>query len=175
MLAFTAFSKVRTCHCSALIGSEYFGAKNTSINQGELPNFIPRGSLALLEFLELFKWLPKQRVKQRSLRAVETILRARLPQKVNILQQRTVVLLVWRTSIKNLEKRKIKSQTFATWKYSGPARGFGYTVSWAISIQVYGIFWSKFGYKVFSFSWILGRSEERRVGKECRSRWSPYH
>ena len=25
--------------------------------------------------------------------------------------------------------------------------------------------------------WIseLGRSEERRVGKECRSRWSPYH
>src|SRR3712207_4584552 len=24
--------------------------------------------------------------------------------------------------------------------------------------------------------WIkMGRSEERRVGKECRSRWSPYH
>ena len=22
--------------------------------------------------------------------------------------------------------------------------------------------------------WVL-RSEERRVGKECRSRWSPYH
>ena len=22
---------------------------------------------------------------------------------------------------------------------------------------------------------ILIRSEERRVGKECRSRWSPYH
>src|SRR2546426_9675085 len=22
---------------------------------------------------------------------------------------------------------------------------------------------------------IFGRSEERRVGKECRSRWSPYH
>ena len=22
---------------------------------------------------------------------------------------------------------------------------------------------------------ICGRSEERRVGKECRSRWSPYH
>ena len=26
----------------------------------------------------------------------------------------------------------------------------------------------------FSFS-PLSRSEERRVGKECRSRWSPYH
>src|SRR5256885_9287596 len=25
------------------------------------------------------------------------------------------------------------------------------------------------------FEWELGRSEERRVGKECRSRWSPYH
>ena len=22
---------------------------------------------------------------------------------------------------------------------------------------------------------VLMRSEERRVGKECRSRWSPYH
>ena len=22
---------------------------------------------------------------------------------------------------------------------------------------------------------MKGRSEERRVGKECRSRWSPYH
>src|SRR2546425_2645995 len=27
----------------------------------------------------------------------------------------------------------------------------------------------------FIGSLILGRSEERRVGKECRSRWSPYH
>src|SRR6266404_6543334 len=27
-----------------------------------------------------------------------------------------------------------------------------------------------------SFVWFgLSRSEERRVGKECRSRWSPYH
>src|SRR3989449_11464781 len=23
--------------------------------------------------------------------------------------------------------------------------------------------------------WVASRSEERRVGKECRSRWSPYH
>ena len=27
--------------------------------------------------------------------------------------------------------------------------------------------------KVYESS--VGRSEERRVGKECRSRWSPYH
>src|SRR3712207_9179293 len=25
------------------------------------------------------------------------------------------------------------------------------------------------------FPFIFPRSEERRVGKECRSRWSPYH
>ena len=25
------------------------------------------------------------------------------------------------------------------------------------------------------FEVITKRSEERRVGKECRSRWSPYH
>src|SRR2546430_16777664 len=24
-------------------------------------------------------------------------------------------------------------------------------------------------------AWWVPRSEERRVGKECRSRWSPYH
>jgi len=29
------------------------------------------------------------------------------------------------------------------------------------------------GLALFTFS--LWRSEERRVGKECRSRWSPYH
>jgi len=25
------------------------------------------------------------------------------------------------------------------------------------------------------YLFIVKRSEERRVGKECRSRWSPYH
>ena len=29
--------------------------------------------------------------------------------------------------------------------------------------------------EVFESDSTLGRSEERRVGKECRSRWSPYH
>src|SRR5256886_5421995 len=29
--------------------------------------------------------------------------------------------------------------------------------------------------KSLSFSVLSPRSEERRVGKECRSRWSPYH
>src|SRR5260221_10273539 len=28
---------------------------------------------------------------------------------------------------------------------------------------------------VIALGFIINRSEERRVGKECRSRWSPYH
>ena len=31
------------------------------------------------------------------------------------------------------------------------------------------------GYTVFQYGMDGTRSEERRVGKECRSRWSPYH
>src|SRR3989442_15808537 len=31
-----------------------------------------------------------------------------------------------------------------------------------------------FGSRTVNFTWLT-RSEERRVGKECRSRWSPYH
>ena len=30
-------------------------------------------------------------------------------------------------------------------------------------------------YAVTMMLYIVYRSEERRVGKECRSRWSPYH
>ena len=31
------------------------------------------------------------------------------------------------------------------------------------------------GFLVISILMAAVRSEERRVGKECRSRWSPYH
>ena len=31
-----------------------------------------------------------------------------------------------------------------------------------------------YGYKLATYLTSI-RSEERRVGKECRSRWSPYH
>ena len=30
-------------------------------------------------------------------------------------------------------------------------------------------------YEQYAFAQNMMRSEERRVGKECRSRWSPYH
>ena len=37
-----------------------------------------------------------------------------------------------------------------------------------------GFAWGATDYELGSTARVL-RSEERRVGKECRSRWSPYH
>ena len=40
------------------------------------------------------------------------------------------------------------------------------------------LFWRSFaysGWNILKSVDIKQRSEERRVGKECRSRWSPYH
>ena len=36
--------------------------------------------------------------------------------------------------------------------------------------EIKGVIFIAIGFLSF-----LARSEERRVGKECRSRWSPYH
>ena len=43
--------------------------------------------------------------------------------------------------------------------------------------QCVGVLYIKriFPEKGLLFHLLTGRSEERRVGKECRSRWSPYH
>ena len=50
-------------------------------------------------------------------------------------------------------------------------RGFGPLLATLISIIFLGVV-----FKIATlFSILLIRSEERRVGKECRSRWSPYH
>src|SRR5258708_38284578 len=41
-------------------------------------------------------------------------------------------------------------------------------------ISMIGVFCRQFTNSTFTIL-FLNRSEERRVGKECRSRWSPYH
>src|ERR1043166_8418445 len=64
---------------------------------------------------------------------------------------------------------------------------------WAIALSIVGAetstltvigtpgiaYAGNFGFLQLIFGYLLGRivvrSEERRVGKECRSRWSPYH
>ena len=46
----------------------------------------------------------------------------------------------------------------------------------AVDLLVVGRFGTTEGLSAVSTgSQVLNRSEERRVGKECRSRWSPYH
>src|SRR3712207_9172648 len=52
------------------------------------------------------------------------------------------------------------------WRVSSYAGRGGETLPWWV-VLVEGIVVALFG--------LLLRSEERRVGKECRSRWSPYH
>src|SRR5688572_31539934 len=41
--------------------------------------------------------------------------------------------------------------------------------------QVRGETWKVEALRQLAQAYRLPRSEERRVGKECRSRWSPYH
>ena len=42
-------------------------------------------------------------------------------------------------------------------------------------METYGYFPSLDGWHAGAAMPAVQRSEERRVGKECRSRWSPYH
>ena len=50
------------------------------------------------------------------------------------------------------------------------------TVAVSVSVPVsFAVFIFVAGVAVRFFSVERFRSEERRVGKECRSRWSPYH
>ena len=53
-------------------------------------------------------------------------------------------------------------------KEETPLRRLGYTAAGAAGTALIGSFLATQG-------WAPKRSEERRVGKECRSRWSPYH
>ena len=48
-------------------------------------------------------------------------------------------------------------------RYGLGLAGYSHPVYWAVYITCF-VFWVG-----------IARSEERRVGKECRSRWSPYH
>ena len=52
------------------------------------------------------------------------------------------------------------------------------TLTRILLVPVFMIFVSLGQYITPSYNpryYLIARSEERRVGKECRSRWSPYH
>ena len=54
--------------------------------------------------------------------------------------------------------------------------GFAYIDGYSVGIVANnGILFSESALKGTHFIQLCTRSEERRVGKECRSRWSPYH
>jgi len=44
-----------------------------------------------------------------------------------------------------------------------------------IAAVVVSHFWAGGTLWATAMTGVIARSEERRVGKECRSRWSPYH
>ena len=47
-------------------------------------------------------------------------------------------------------------------------------IFWILFAGIFFTFYLR-GIAVWGFKHAIDRSEERRVGKECRSRWSPYH
>ena len=57
-----------------------------------------------------------------------------------------------------------------------PALGEKHVLWFAISLMAFYFTYFLMGFMKYfeDKTWLL-RSEERRVGKECRSRWSPYH
>ena len=62
----------------------------------------------------------------------------------------------------------------ATTKKDGYYEGNRYKVSWCIGHLIQMANPDAYDKKFANWN-IAERSEERRVGKECRSRWSPYH
>ena len=61
-----------------------------------------------------------------------------------------------------------------SWSPASTGLGEGPIYSLAIDPQTPTTLYAAVGYGGI-FKSTDGRSEERRVGKECRSRWSPYH
>src|SRR3712207_9170338 len=57
---------------------------------------------------------------------------------------------------------------------SGGAQNYALFI--LVSILILGVIvGAQYAFLVVALIAVAARSEERRVGKECRSRWSPYH
>ena len=67
------------------------------------------------------------------------------------------------------EKRNLRKERIGIVSSNKGDKSITVTVKWKEKHPIYG----KFVNKTKKFH--AHRSEERRVGKECRSRWSPYH
>ena len=58
---------------------------------------------------------------------------------------------------------------------SGLVLGLLSTVIALLGVAVLITYSPQNGVILLVMAFLISRSEERRVGKECRSRWSPYH
>ena len=100
------------------------------------------------------KWLPKQRLKQRSLRAVEIILRARFLRKVNGQQQRTVILFYCYEELQLKTLRKERSNQ-------------GLSLLGSIG-RIPELFDKKFEQRTVAFSFFYGAGSDRILGNDKR-------
>ena len=94
----------------------------------------------------------------------------------------------------DIRQQSLNSKRYLNDKYKGYKRRFHPRDYWSCITHGIGIFFgiiatiymaieksksaedAMFPYVAFGLSITASsRSEERRVGKECRSRWSPYH
>ena len=66
------------------------------------------------------------------------------------------------------DKKSSKSSKTASAEAAKPAEKIDFS-----NVKIEPLFEEEVDFDTFSKSDF--RSEERRVGKECRSRWSPYH
>src|SRR3989449_4877017 len=104
-----------------------------------------------------------------------------LPASANFLEPLTTLALVagaterirLGTTVLVLPHRHplLAAKMLATLDHLAPGRVIlGAGVGWMREeIELFGVDYARRG------AWSDERSEERRVGKECRSRWSPYH
>ena len=73
-------------------------------------------------------------------------------------------------------EKQVGSLTYVSWRN----KFTGWHDSWAMAIdgseKGESVKWHEsYNLSIRGKKSFLNRSEERRVGKECRSRWSPYH
>src|SRR2546425_12688236 len=64
---------------------------------------------------------------------------------------------------------------FFTTKSPDEGSGLGLSICQRVVAEVGGRIWLEDSETLGGAKFVVERSEERRVGKECRSRWSPYH
>ena len=83
-----------------------------------------------------------------------------MPRKVSLENTRNIGIMAHIDAGKTTTTERILYYTGVNYKIGETHEGTA-TMDWMAQEQERGI--------------TITRSEERRVGKECRSRWSPYH